>query len=232
MPPHCPRNRHVRRTKTRKTKALHVSHKHGLVDGVCQCYVLGFSGRNCSALLCPRKQAYACTCANHSPIGNRPPVSDLASIIGIRKCFQLKSTAPLKNNAKISRRNSLFQNTNRSPPVYLPGRIRVSSFRSYHVSDVRLVLVRKPHQARHQLAKGPDVLGLVRVGLLELQTGWEWGSSTKANTKHCCRSVFGESMLRIVKAPASKTLIKRQPAYHLNSPRLLTATSRFRSSQN
>ena len=81
--------------------------------------------------------------------------------------------------------------------MYLLRRIRVSCYRSYRL-DVRPCLVRKLHQAPHQLTKGSVVLGIFRLKLLEIQTDWEWGSSTKTNTKFC-PCVCSETCCEMVK---------------------------------
>ena len=73
-------NRHARRTETRIYNTLHVPDKHRLLDGVSQCHVLSFSGRECDTLVIPTKSVHACIRAHHSPTANKSPVSDLAGI--------------------------------------------------------------------------------------------------------------------------------------------------------
>ena len=124
-----------------------------------------------------------------------------------------------------------IQNTDRSAPVYLPRRIRVSSYRSYRLRDVRPCLVRNPHQAPYQLANGPVALGFVRVKLLELQTGVD-GVLPPEQAPNSATVFSANAGCEIVRGPTSKSITKRQPPYRLNSPRLVIGTSRFGSSLN
>jgi len=100
------KKRHAGRTETRKDKHPHVPDRHHPLDGVCQCCIRSFSGREYEALLSPRKKAHPRTHTHRSPNGYRRPVSGLVGILRISKRYQLKPTALLEGNAEIARGNT------------------------------------------------------------------------------------------------------------------------------
>ena len=76
------------------------------------------------------------------------------------------------------------------------------------ICNFRSGLVRKPHQAPHQLVKRSIAHCVVLVKLLELQTSRKRGISTRTNI-NLRRGVSSESLLRNRQVPALQPLAKR-----------------------
>lgn len=112
--------------------------------------------------------------------------------------------------------------------MYLPRRIRVSratALPAFATSGRVWLASHMKHLTSSRRASCPSV----PFGpLLEPQTGWE-GVLLPEQTPNVALVFSAKAWCEIVTVPASKYLTKRQPAYHLNSPRLLIGTSRFRS---
>ena len=119
--------------------------------------------------------------------------------------------------------------------MYLPRLTRVLRYPSHRVRNIiRSCLVRKPHQAPHQLAKRPITHGFILVVLFTSFTLIESGFYLPERTSNLeikpRRFFSAKSCCEIVTLPACQSLEKRQPTYHRNLPRLLIGTILFRSS--
>ena len=189
-----PKNRHARRTETRKNRTPHVPDKYRLLDVISQCYILSFSGRECDALLSPRKPAHT---HSHTSQPHRKLTSSQWPCWHSPRQQTLPAQSPLPfcnimPKSPEKKLTLMYQSLYSNAP--LSACSRTSRPLSPH-SQYPLVFGSQATSSTPPTREKTNHHGLVLVEFLELRTSRKWVIPARINTKPR-RGVFSESLLR------------------------------------